>query len=403
MRAAAAGIGGGAGGAPRNRSAPNYRLHEVIGRGSFGAVYRAVHAETGRAYAVKCIRVMFASHYHKVCAINELRILASHTCPFLVAFKEAYVLDGALHIVTEWARRGDLAALLRRRRTQQQRLSETEVWHYFLQLCCGVNYLHHINVIHRDLKPANVLIDDQQNVKLADMGIVKITTNLPNAHAQTQVGTPYYMSPEIFRRERYGPGSDVWALGCILYELMLLHPPFEAPTMHALREKIFGGNVRVAPPALYTDDLRRLTRMLMHVQPRARPTLRSVLAEPRVAGEMALRGLTALTSGAAEVKALFDVKCAVPRRVEEWVRVSQLFRDLNATISLDGSMKQRMAAVEQLRVQLQSGHADRLRLQKLYDAAVRRLRGAREEVERLEGVAQSLAAKLGLDQVDLGV
>ena len=354
-----------------------YRIQELLGKGSYGSVHRAVHAETSKEYAIKTIGVTHASHYEKMCIINELRILSTHACPFLVAFKEAFLKDTKLHIVTEYARRGDMSHLIRALARQRMRLPEGDVWHYFLQVCVAVDYLHQIRVLHRDLKPANVLIDEHNNVKLADLGIVKVMRTLP--YAQTQVGTPFYMSPEVFKNERYDMKTDVWAVGCILYELMMLHPPFEGNNLHALRDNIFRGRVRVAPSATYSRELRDVVASFVRVQPRYRPTLGELFARPRVRAEMEARGIRVLQCRA-EVKPLFHAACAVPRRVDEWAKVVALFCELSATIRLDDAVEDRMRAIGQLREQLQKRPAQ----QREIKLVTERLEAARLEVARLE-------------------
>lgn len=430
---------------------PRYQLRELLGKGSYGSVYRAAHADTGKEYAVKLLRVSstgharhppsssppLSSHYDRVCVLNELRVLAAHECPFLVAFKEAYVHEGSLHIVTEWAQRGDLAHLLRARKGQL--LRAPQVWHLFLPLCVAVDYLHQIRVLHRDLKPANVLVDAAGHVKLADLGIVKVMRGFGGNEmlAQTQIGTPCYMSPEVFKRERYGPSADVWSLGCVLHELLTLRPAFVAPNLPALRERVLrGGPVLPASTEdAATQPLVALCRDLLRVHPRARPTLPTLLARPAVRQELCARGLEALRCEAV-VKPLFHTPCAVPRSLEEWTKVASLFGQLHATIRLEATDEAKLEAVDQLRDQLDARRRPLTRslltpphphppphprpspahrrpvlfpvpspnlprpphfqLVRMHAAAISRLRSARAEVTRLETLVEDLRKQLGV-------
>lgn len=372
-----------------------YQLHEVLGKGSFGTVYRATDTATGKEYAVKRITVARATHYDCVCVLTELRVLAAHQCPFLVAFREAYVDAGALHLVTEWARHGDLAHLLRQARQNGKRFEEGEVWHFFLQLCIAVDYLHSIKVLHRDLKPANVLVDHRRNVKLADLGVAKLV-RADVVSAFTQIGTPCYMSPEIFKRERYGPPTDVWSLGCILHELLTLRPAFDGVNLVALRDKIFRGLAapRIAPP-FGSSPLHVVAGEMLRVHPRARPSLRDVLRRPRVQEELARRGLEALRCHR-DAKPLFHAHCVAPRTAGEWQRVAALFCELHATVRLDESVDARLGAVDKLRHALAAATKEDASssLARRHADAANRLRAAREEVRRLERVVAGLWSRM---------
>lgn len=103
----------------------------------------------------------------------------------------------------------------------------------------GLKALHDLNIMHRDLKSANVFINKDYSVKLGDMNISKVANN--EGLNYTQTGTPYYASPEVWRDEPYNFKSDIWSLGCVLYELITLEPPFKANNMAALHKKIQKG------------------------------------------------------------------------------------------------------------------------------------------------------------------
>ena len=98
-------------------------------------------------------------------------------------------------------------------------------------------------MLHRDLKPANVFLDIDNNVKLGDFGLAR-TLGSESLFARTHVGTPYYMSPEQIGKKAYNERTDIWALGCILYEMACLHTPFEAQTEAVLAAKIKAGRRR---------------------------------------------------------------------------------------------------------------------------------------------------------------
>ena len=120
---------------------------------------------------------------------------------------------------------GDLETMLKHQRNTL--LSEDVIWSHFVKLALALHYMHEQNILHRDLKAQNVFLQ-YGSLKLGDFGISK-ELNDSRDFASTCIGTPYYMSPELFNNRPYNYKSDIWALGCILYELATLKHAFEAP------------------------------------------------------------------------------------------------------------------------------------------------------------------------------
>jgi len=125
---------------------------------------------------------------------------------------------------------------------------EKEIWRLINHLLNGLKVLHDLQIMHRDLKCANVFISNG-NYKLGDMNVSKI---LKRGLAYTQTGTPYYASPEVWRDEPYDSKSDIWSLGCAVYEMCAFHPPFQARNMEGLYRKVHefynGGTKRPVRP-----------------------------------------------------------------------------------------------------------------------------------------------------------
>lgn len=138
------------------------------------------------------------------------------------------------------------------------------IWRMLAQLALGINDCHNRKegkIIHRDLKPGNIFLESIFNVKLGDFGLARILSEHSN-FATTNVGTPFYMSPEQIEEAGYNEKSDIWSLGCVIYELCNLHPPFQAANHLQLAMKIKEGNYKPVS-AKYSSDLRAaLDRML---------------------------------------------------------------------------------------------------------------------------------------------
>ena len=140
-------------------------------------------------------------------------------------YKEAFLEEASqtLNIVMEFAEGGDLDAKIRRCRANNTRIPEAEVWSLFIQLLKGLQALHDLKIVHRDVKSANLFLTKDGTLKLGDLNVSKVAKG---GMLQTQTGTPYYCSPEVWQGRPYNFKSDVWSAGCVLYEMCELRPPF---------------------------------------------------------------------------------------------------------------------------------------------------------------------------------
>ena len=123
-------------------------------------------------------------------------------------------------------------------------------------MCIGLEYLHKNKVLHRDIKTLNMFLSKEEDIRIGDLGVAKVLEDTTN-FAHTMVGTPYYLSPEMCEQKPYNEKSDIWALGCIMYELATYKHPFDATNQGALILRILKG--RFTPiPTTYSVDLAEL-------------------------------------------------------------------------------------------------------------------------------------------------
>jgi len=202
--------------------------------------------------------------------------------PNIIAYKDAFFEDSTqmLWIVMEYATEGDLYYKIQTHRSKGTRFTEKEIWHYFIQTVRGLKVLHDMKILHRDIKSANIYLTSDNIVKLGDMNVSKV---VKNELAYTQTGTPYYASPEVWKDHPYDYKSDMWSLGCVLYEMCTLRPPFMAESMKDLYRKVAKGEY-VGIPLMYSTELSNVIRKLLQVNAANRPNCNQILesAEAKV-------------------------------------------------------------------------------------------------------------------------
>jgi NIMA (never in mitosis gene a)-related kinase len=184
-------------------------------------------------YAMKKVKLGKLTEREKQNALNEVRILASIQHPNIIAYKEAFFEEAtqSLCIVMEFADGGDLLQQIGTHKKKGTLFTEKEIWQYFVQIVKGLKTLHEYKICHRDIKCANVFITKDGIIKLGDLNVSKVAKK---GMLHTQTGTPYYASPEVWKDKPYDSKSDIWSLGCVLYEMAALSPPFRAAHMTGL-------------------------------------------------------------------------------------------------------------------------------------------------------------------------
>jgi len=135
----------------------------------------------------------------------------------------------------------------------------------FVQICLAMKHVHDRNILHRDLKSQNIFLTSKGIVKLGDFGIAKVL-DASEDQARTQIGTPYYLSPEICESRPYGRQSDMWSLGVVLYELLALELPFQANSMPALVHRIVSVEPKFEPISIYSEALTELVSSILRVE-----------------------------------------------------------------------------------------------------------------------------------------
>ena len=183
----------------------------------------------------------------------------------------------------EYCSGGDIGNLIKRCKKNKELIEEDIILKIFTQVLLALNYIHTFKngkILHRDIKPSNIFLDKDNNVKLGDFGLSKILNN-QSIFAYSNVGTPYYMSPEQINNNKYNEKSDIWSLGCFLYELTTLNPPFEANNHLSLALKIKSGKIEKIN-CRYSNFLNKLILWLININPNNRPFTWDLLNLPEI-------------------------------------------------------------------------------------------------------------------------
>ncbi|CAM9591956.1 unnamed protein product, partial [Phaeothamnion confervicola] len=253
-----------------------YKKIKELGSGSFGCAILVQDRQVpGRLYVIKEIVVGSLSSRELEAAEKEALLLSQMHHSNIVKYFDRFREGKKFFIVTDYADGGDLGAALARRRKAKRPFTEAEAMRIFVQICLALRHVHARKILHRDLKSQNVFLTSNGVVKLGDFGIARALDS-SKACARTQIGTPYYLSPEICQDRPYGKKSDIWALGVLLYELLSLRVPFTASNLPALAAKI----VSQEPPDLpadYGTDCRALVALLLRKDPAQRPSVNQIL------------------------------------------------------------------------------------------------------------------------------
>lgn len=255
----------------------NYSVVKQIGEGSYGKV-SLVRDSAGKSCVMKVVDTRRMSAKEKKGAMNEVKVLSALKHPYVIRYYESFLTNSKLHIVMAFAEKGDLYSRIKQAKAGKP-ISHDQVLEWLTQGSLALKYLHDKHILHRDLKTQNMFLTKEDRLKIGDFGISRVLDGTC-AFAKTVIGTPYYMSPEVCSERPYSWASDIWALGCVLYELFQLRVPFEATSIRALMQRIVRGAIPRATRA--QPEAQQLCADMMARDPKARPTAAQILERPAI-------------------------------------------------------------------------------------------------------------------------
>uniref|UniRef100_A0A3Q3KKZ9 non-specific serine/threonine protein kinase n=1 Tax=Monopterus albus TaxID=43700 RepID=A0A3Q3KKZ9_MONAL len=236
----------------------NYIFIRVVGKGSYGEVNLVKHRIDRKQ--------------------QEAQLLSELRHPNIVTYKESWEGgDCQLYIVMGFCEGGDLYHRLKQQKGEL--LPERQVVEWFVQIAMALQVQ---NILHRDLKTQNIFLTKTNIIKVGDLGIARVLEN-QNDMASTLIGTPYYMSPELFSNKPYNHKSDVWALGCCVYEMSTLKHAFNSLT------NIFWFSSQLPQmPSRYDPQLGDLIRSMLCKRPEDRPDVKLILRQSYIKRQIAM-------------------------------------------------------------------------------------------------------------------
>lgn len=265
-----------------NNSAPEnhqfvgpYRLEKTLGKGQTGLVKLGVHCVLGKKVAIKIINREKLSESVLMKVEREIAIMKLIDHPHVLGLSDVYENKKYLYLILEHVSGGELFDYL----VKKGRLTPKEARKFFRQIISALDFCHSHSICHRDLKPENLLLDEKNNIKIADFGMASLQP--AGSMLETSCGSPHYACPEVIRGEKYdGRKADVWSCGVILYALLVGALPFDDDNLRQLLEKVKRGVFHI--PHFVPPDCQSLLRGMIEINPERRLTLSEINRHPWV-------------------------------------------------------------------------------------------------------------------------
>ena len=258
---------------PHNNKLDNYLIGKIIGQGAQAKVRLCKNKLTGDIYCMKIYNnIIIQNNEKKLLIEKEISILKEISHPNIIKFIEKIYSNSKIYLILEYAKGITLKSYMKNQ--PNQKLNEFKAKKIFIQLIFALSYLHNNKICHRDIKLDNIIIDDKLNIKIIDLGL--------GVHFQENkklnffCGTPFFMAPEIFKKEfYYGPSVDIWSAGIVLYILLCGKLPFKSNNEKNLKQIICNGYINF--PNYLSFSVKDLIQKMLCVNPLNRINCNQIL------------------------------------------------------------------------------------------------------------------------------
>ncbi|XP_078018203.1 serine/threonine-protein kinase BRSK2-like isoform X7 [Epinephelus lanceolatus] len=246
-----------------------YRLEKTLGKGQTGLVKLGIHCVTCQKVAIKIVNREKLSESVLMKVEREIAILKLIEHPHVLKLHDVYENKKYLYLVLEHVSGGELFDYL----VKKGRLTPKEARKFFRQIISALDFCHSHSICHRDLKPENLLLDEKNNIRIADFGMASLQVG--DSLLETSCGSPHYACPEVIRGEKYdGRKADAWSCGVILFALLVGALPFDDDNLRNLLEKVKLGVFHM--PHFIPPDCQNLLRGMIEVDAGKRLTLEQI-------------------------------------------------------------------------------------------------------------------------------
>ncbi|XP_061442536.1 serine/threonine-protein kinase Nek11 isoform X5 [Rhineura floridana] len=257
--------------------AGRYTIQQKLGRGSFGTVYLVSDKKAKEEEHLKVLKEISVGDVkpnETVEANLEAQLLSRLDHPAIVKFYTSFVEGESFCIITEYCEGRDLDFKIQEYREAGKVFPENQIVEWFIQLLLGVNYMHERRILHRDLTAKNIFLKNNL-LKIGDFGVSRLLMGSCDL-ATTFTGTPFYMSPEALQHQGYDMKSDIWSLGCILYQMCCLEHVFSGHNFLSIVLKIVEGEAPSLPDT-YPSELDAVLHSMLSKDPSQRPSAAEIL------------------------------------------------------------------------------------------------------------------------------
>ncbi|NXL45591.1 NEK11 kinase, partial [Podilymbus podiceps] len=262
--------------------ARRYTIQRKLGNGSFGSVYVVSDRKAKQGEGLKVLKEISIGDLkpnETVEANLEAQLLSKLDHPAIVKFYASFVERDSFCIITEYCEGGDLDFKIQEYKESGKMFTQRQITDWFIQLLLGVNYMHERRILHRDLKTKNIFLKNNL-LKIGDFGVSRFLMGSCDL-ATTFTGTPYYMSPEALKHQGYNTKSDIWSLGCILYEMCCMNHAFSGHNFLSIVLKIVEGDTPSLPDR-YPSKLNAVLCSMLNKNPSLRPAAAEILKIPYI-------------------------------------------------------------------------------------------------------------------------
>ncbi|XP_065323027.1 serine/threonine-protein kinase PLK4-like [Gordionus sp. m RMFG-2023] len=256
----------------------DYEVYNILGKGSFASVFRAVNKNSRQEVAIKMIDKKIMKAKGMISRVrNEVEIHSQLKHSSLLELYDYFEDKQYVYIILELCHMGELGTYVAYNKSSGKGVNENQACRFMKQILEGVYYLHSHQIVHRDLTVSNILLDKNLNVKIADFGLA-IHLKKPDEKHFTMCGTPNFISPETVLNSPHGMKVDIWSLGCIMYTLLCGLPPFDTQNIESTFNKIISGKFFL--PAYLSSNAKDLIYRFLRTEPSSRINLEEALKHP---------------------------------------------------------------------------------------------------------------------------